>query len=451
MANNITNPLDYPRYVRGLLPAMPESLGSYVETELEKLQDSMENMAVAADANTKTQVAELKITVDSNTASITDEQTVRATADQALSDRIDTVSAEVDTNTAAITTEQQARADGDSANATSIQTVSTKVDTNTASITTLQTSVDGLEAKYGVSLNVNGYITGFQQNNNGSSGSFIITADRFAIVDPTAPAGDPGTAPFQVVGGQTLIDNAVIENLTVTKLAGGILDTGGTPITQNSDINLGTGHIVFDNGAVQLIEGVGFGSTGQFIQWFGPKQASFADCTEANATFYLKIDGSAYFGGSLSAGTIHNSAQTTNQATNASISLGPFSSNGNSIDIECSYSYTHSFNCDEGTGSVSGSGTATIAFESSTNGGSTWSPVATITADITGTVIQRAGQPDVVRITGGSSATAQWTPGVSTTLELRATLTSWSGPSASGTNITNDSISQSISVSSTEQ
>lgn len=53
-----------------------------------------------------------------------------------------------------------------------------------ASIETIQTSVNGVLAKYGVTLDVNNYITGFQQLNNGATGSFIINADFFAIVKP---------------------------------------------------------------------------------------------------------------------------------------------------------------------------------------------------------------------------------------------------------------------------
>ncbi|PNQ02121.1 hypothetical protein A8G00_14095 [Sphingobium sp. SA916] len=53
-----------------------------------------------------------------------------------------------------------------------------------ASIETIQSSVNGVLAKYGVTLDVNNYITGFQQLNNGATGSFIINADYFAIVKP---------------------------------------------------------------------------------------------------------------------------------------------------------------------------------------------------------------------------------------------------------------------------
>lgn len=537
-----TNPLDYPKYVRGLRPALPQSTGDYVETELEKIQNSMENMAVAADKNTKTQVAELKIEVDANTASITDEQTVRATADDALSTRITDVTAayqaadgnlqttlqasitdeanaraaadlalsdriniveatagskifyqttepagtaeralqdgdlwfdtddsnhpyiytagawtdntdgQITANAAAITSEQQARIDADGTLASDINTVSTTVNENTATIQTIQTSLNGVEAKYGVQLNVAGHITGFVQNNDGQTGSFIVTADKFAIVSPSAGAGDTGDAPFEVISGQTYIKDAFIQNLTVDKINGGTLNTGATPIVQDSDWNIGTGHIVFDNGSVMKVAGVGFGTANQFIEWFGPTLASYDDCSEANATYYLKINGDAYFGGALSAGVLRTSGQTTDTSPTASITIGSFSSNGGTISAFCSYSYNHQFNCSHGSGSVDPDTTTVIKLEGSTNGGSMWATLATLNVTIHGQVINNGtGVPDLVKINGSGSSTVNWTPGALGTLQLRGRISTYAVPSGTGTSITNNTISQNITVSSTEQ
>lgn len=96
----------------------------------------------------------------------------------------------IETNTA-IATESEARA-------TSIDGLIVRLDDAEASITTLQQVDTTLGAKYGVALNVNGYVTGFVQNNNGTSGSFTVVANRFAIVDPNG--GSP-IVPFEVSGG----------------------------------------------------------------------------------------------------------------------------------------------------------------------------------------------------------------------------------------------------------
>src|SRR5690606_3061234 len=43
-------------------------------------------------------------------------------------------------------------------------------------------------ATNGVTLDVNGYLTGYKQSNDGSTGSFQIRADRFSIVNPAGGA-----------------------------------------------------------------------------------------------------------------------------------------------------------------------------------------------------------------------------------------------------------------------
>ena len=112
----------------------------------------------------------------------------------------------------------------------------------------------------------------------------------------------------------------------------------------NAYFDLDNARIVFNNGSVMKVQGVGFGSANQFIEWFGPVQSSFTSCTEANATYYLKTNGSAYFGGSLSAGVLKNSVQTTSQAYDANVTTGTFGSNGKSRVITVGYQASSSTN-----------------------------------------------------------------------------------------------------------
>lgn len=271
---------------------------------------------------------------DANALSlIQSEETARINGDNALTSSLNTLGARVDDAEAAIVAEQTARASGDSANATAITNLTTTVNDNSASITTLQSSVNGLEARYGVALDVNGYVTGFLQNNDGTAGEFTILADKFRIVDPAGGAQQTPFVPFEIVNGQTFIKDAAIANLSVGKLATGVLTAD---VTQDGDWNVGTGKIIWDNGTHMKVAGVGFGSANQFIEWFGPKMA-ISSCTEANAISYLKTDGSAYFGGSLSAGVLKNSAQTTQVSATASVSTGNFGSNGGSRVVTVSY------------------------------------------------------------------------------------------------------------------
>lgn len=228
------------------------------------------------------------------------------------------------------------RIDGEvTATASALNSLSTTVAGNTATVSTLASSVNGLQARYGVALDVNGYVTGFLQNNDGSSGSFTILADRFAIVTPGA---SPQT-PFEVSGGVVKIKEANIGSLNVEKLNPGNLNAS---ITQNGDWTVGTGRIIWDNGTHMKVAGVGFGSTGQFIEWFGPKM-DIPMCSEANAITYLKTNGDAYFGGSLSAGVLRNASQSSAIASNASVTIGPFGTNGSPITVVTSYSAESDF------------------------------------------------------------------------------------------------------------
>ena len=127
-----------------------------------------------------------------------------------------------------------------SANASQLTTLESRVTTaegdiaaaeitilaNTNATVTNSGDITALEAKYGVTLNVNGYITGFEQFNNGSSGTFQIMADNFYIVDP-ANGGQNPTIPFAVTGGIVYMDNVTVRS-----------DAGaGQRIVLNSDTN----------------------------------------------------------------------------------------------------------------------------------------------------------------------------------------------------------------------
>ena len=77
-------------------------------------------------------------------------------------------------------------------------------------------AADGvLLAKYGVALNANGYITGFSQNNDGTTGSFKIIADDFRIIDPSSTAGAAGDQVFSVINGVVTMGTAHIGNLSI--------------------------------------------------------------------------------------------------------------------------------------------------------------------------------------------------------------------------------------------
>jgi biotin carboxyl carrier protein len=158
-------------------------------------------------------LSNLDSVVGANTAAISTEATTRASAISALASTLSGVQSSVGANTAAISNEATTRASAIGALATTVSGLQTTVGSNTSAISTIQTvqaGYDGvlssLQAGYSLTLNVNGYISGFKANNTGVTSDFTVQADRFRIVG----SGASPEIPFEIVGGVTRIANAVI-------------------------------------------------------------------------------------------------------------------------------------------------------------------------------------------------------------------------------------------------
>lgn len=181
----------------------------------ESVARTAENFALATRLDTLEATVENGIGGDLQ-AQITTEATTRANADTALASQITTISSSltnVDTAVRAlITAESVARTNADGALASSINSVSTTVNDHTASIATTASSVNGLLLRHSILLNSNGHITGFVQNNNGTTGSFTVVADVFTIV---APNGSNPVTPFTVtaegvrIGGNLIVEGSI--------------------------------------------------------------------------------------------------------------------------------------------------------------------------------------------------------------------------------------------------
>jgi len=97
------------------------------------------------------------------------------------------------------------------------------------------------------------------------------------------------------------------------------------------------GYLRAYSSAIQLVLGINFGASSNLCFWYGPNVGA-ASCTKSNGTIWFDNSGSAYFGGSLSAGILKNSAQTTVLTANPTISVGPFTTNGKSKTVTVGYS-----------------------------------------------------------------------------------------------------------------
>ncbi len=193
------------------------------------------------------------------------------------------------------------------ASASSVNALSLRMGDAEAGITAVSSiavEANGIaKAIHGLRMTVGNKISGVVSENNGELATFRVAADYSSFEDP-----DTGKVFLEMTEGELRINDAVIR----------IVGPGGT---------------------MMKVTGVGFGSTGQFIEWFGPKQTSLSTCTEANAVYYLKGNGSAYFGGSLTGGVRKNAVQTTAIATTAAVTTGVIGSGGGARVVTLGYNY----------------------------------------------------------------------------------------------------------------
>lgn len=130
----------------------------------------------------------LNTRIDGVQAAVTTEQNARISADNAITSDISAMTATLNGHTtdisntnAAIVTEQNARIAADNAITSNVSTMQTTVNGHTTTITSHTSSINGLNGKYGVTINSNGHLTGWKMLGGSTSGSMVINVDNFAI------------------------------------------------------------------------------------------------------------------------------------------------------------------------------------------------------------------------------------------------------------------------------
>lgn len=284
----------------------------------------------------------------------------------------------------------------------------------------------------------------------------VRAASAELIVDgaitATKVAANAITADKIKAGAVTAAKIAVTELSSITANVGTL--TAGV-IRNTSDsyrIDVTNGRTIVQTGSFMKVSGAPFGSSNQFIEWYGPFSSNLSSCTEANATYYLKTNGSAYFGGTLSAGILRNAAQTTDLTTAANVIVGPFSTNGGTKTVTLSYEYERRFNCTQNTGSISGTTSISILLQKSTNGGASWTTITTLNASEEERLVDVDTEPgvqDFVRYRAVGSTTATDNTGAGTMM-LRGILSTRTLPTITGAGITNSFTKQVIGVISIE-
>ena len=136
--------------------------------------------------------------------------------------------------------------------ASALTSLSTTVGDNTTSISEAISSINGVEAKYGVSIDNNGNASGFQLLSGAGGSAFNVRADQFAVWDVN---GNGGVAPFTIFTSPRTVNGVVYPAGTYIKNA--IIDEAAIingSITNAKIDNLAVTSAKIDNLAVDTIK-----------------------------------------------------------------------------------------------------------------------------------------------------------------------------------------------------
>ncbi|PMV79608.1 MULTISPECIES: host specificity protein J [unclassified Pseudomonas] len=222
-----------------------------------------------------------------STAAIASESKVRSSENEAFAQRITTFDAKIGENAANITELEQVVATNQSATATKIDQLSvtvgqngTAIQQNSAAIQQTSTAYADTAGKLSTMWSVKMQITaggqyvaagiglGIENTGAGLQSQFLVSADRFAIVNTIA--GGAISVPFAVQGGQVFMNSAFIENGSINMLKIGdnlqsdnyIAGTTGWRLTKAGvfEINgnvAGAGRMTMTNSALKVYDANG--------------------------------------------------------------------------------------------------------------------------------------------------------------------------------------------------
>ncbi|PJK02814.1 hypothetical protein CO615_02315 [Lysobacteraceae bacterium NML75-0749] len=164
----------------------------------------------------------------------------------------------------------------------------------------LKTEVDAVKgtanAIWGLSSNVNGLIDGMRSVNNGVRSTISFLTSTFRVV---------------------------------------------SNVLNGAGMEWQDGYLRIYATTVQMILGASFGADNDLVFYYGPNVGA-AQARKNNATIWFDKLGGAYFGGTLSAGTLKNGAKSTQVSAAASVETGPFGTNGRPKSVVCSFDYDNS-------------------------------------------------------------------------------------------------------------
>ncbi len=180
-----------------------------------------------------------------------------------------------------------------------------------------------------------------------------LDGKTIAFLQQLVAASGSAPAKFQMVSGDgTSLIGLVAQVLSLanTNAAGSVIDVltivGGfayfaSKIFVGSTVYIDPSipGLVINTGSAAVVLGSGFGANSDLVFWCGPAMGP-SSMTKANAKMYFDVSGDAYFGGSLSAGTLKTDGATSDTSTTATATTPVFGSNGGKITVTLSYTYS---------------------------------------------------------------------------------------------------------------
>lgn len=189
--------------------------------------------------------------LDLRASSIEGEVSAHASSISGLISTVNDPETGVVANTAAIEIEQNTRASADSSMASTINTVLSTLGEHTTSIQTHASSIDGIQGKYSVKIDNNGYVSGFgliSTDNDGEPFSeMIMLIDSFKVVMP----GEIPLVPFSI---------GMINGIPTVTVGG--ISNQGELATKDAAFEDNEGHLLLfsDDSPVNFSEDITWGS-----------------------------------------------------------------------------------------------------------------------------------------------------------------------------------------------
>ena len=150
--------------------------------------------------------------IKDNKATISNNYKTLVTKTESIASSVSSLSSEYGSNKGTIRNELTSITNDATALSKKVTTVESVSGKNKSSIETQSKTIDGLSSEWSMKLDVNGYVSGVGQYNNGKTSQFAVRVDQFYIADPNSKTA---STPFQVTGGKTVIKDAYIRDASI--------------------------------------------------------------------------------------------------------------------------------------------------------------------------------------------------------------------------------------------